>query len=299
MTFPERIGLLGFGEVGQILGADIPFEHGSLAAYDLQFGTQSGAPLEAAATDRHVIVCRDASSLGGTCDLIISAVTGEQALFAAQSVAHNIQADTWYVDVNSAAPSTKRQAAELINGTGGRYVEASIMSPAPPKRLAAPILLGGPFAERFLPVGQMIGLTNMTFFSDTYGQASAAKMCRSVMIKGIEALLSEALITARSYGVEKTVLASLSDLFPGPDWPTLARYMIGRTLERGGRRAEEMREVAKTVADTGLTPDMSLGTVTRQDWAKTFSDLQSIEPLEDILDALGAAVRDSKKGTAA
>ena len=46
-------------------------------------------------------------------------------------------------------------------------------------------------------------------FSDEIGRASAAKMCRSVIVKGMEALLGESLLAARHYGVESAVLESL------------------------------------------------------------------------------------------
>ena len=72
------------------------------------------------------------------------------------------------------------------------------------------------------------------------------------MIKGIEALLTESLLAARKHGVEDTVLASLQDLLPGVEWRKLAQYMISRSLIHGTRRAEEMREVAHTVANAGL-----------------------------------------------
>ena len=98
-----------------------------------------------------------------------------------------------------------------------------------------------------------LGFTGASVFAREVGKASAAKMCRSVMVKGMEALLTESLLTARRHGVEETVLASLKDLFPAADWRKLAQYMISRSLIHGKRRAEEMREVAQTVKNAGLT----------------------------------------------
>ena len=92
-------------------------------------------------------------------------------------------------------------------------------------------------------------------------------MCRSVMVKGIEALVTECLMSSHHYGVTDDVLASLKDLFPGQDWDKTGRYMLSRALEHGRRRAEEMREVAKTVADAGVEPMMTRATVDRQQWA--------------------------------
>jgi 3-hydroxyisobutyrate dehydrogenase-like beta-hydroxyacid dehydrogenase len=165
------------------------------------------------------------------------------------------------------------------------------MSPVPPKRIATPILLGGPHAAGFLPLAHDLGFAAASVFSTELGKASAAKMCRSVMVKGIEALLSESLLAARSYGVEDTVLKSLDDLFPGPDWPTLSRYMISRTLEHGRRRAEEMHEVARTVSEAGLAPYMSAATAERQDWAPQYAAALSEQDLGAMLDAIRAMMK--------
>ena len=294
-----RIGLLGYGEVGQIFGADLAIVARQLSTYDVAFSDRSSPQYIKVLAQPNITRCVSAAELASQSDLIFSAVTAEQANAAAHSVCKHLLRDAWFVDLNSASPATKRQAAQQINKTGGRYVEASVMSPVPPTRLATPILIGGLHASGFLKLKNSIGLTDVSVFSDQYGPTSAAKMCRSIMVKGIEALLVESLVTARGYGVEKTVLNSLDDLLPGPDWPRLAKYMIGRTLEHGGRRAEEMREVAKTVNDASLPANMSLATVAVQDWAKTYPEFQNLEALDAILDALGAAALQSTKGNAA
>jgi len=92
------------------------------------------------------------------------------------------------------------------------------------------------------------------------------------------------MLTARHYGVEETVLDSLSDLLPVGDWEKLARYMISRSLEHGVRRAEEMREVAKTVAEAGVSPLMSGAAAERQDWAAHHKSALAHEGLAALLD---------------
>ena len=99
------------------------------------------------------------------------------------------------------------------------------------------------------------------------GHASAIKMCRSIMIKGIEALTVECLLTARHYGIEDDIIASLDKSYPHMDWDREAGYSIGRVVQHGRRRAAEMREAAETVAEAGLVPLMAGATAARQDWA--------------------------------
>ena len=108
--------------------------------------------------------------------------------------------------------------------------------------------------------------------SQELGVASAVKMCRSVMIKGLEAMVIEAYTTARAYGVEDAVLASLQETFPGIDWEKQGAYFFQRVIEHGRRRSEEVREVAQTVREIGLEPWSAQGTAERQAWVADLAD---------------------------
>ncbi|HEX5007620.1 MAG TPA: DUF1932 domain-containing protein [Hyphomonadaceae bacterium] len=293
-----RIALIGFGEVGRILAEDLSAVAVGLSAFDLKFSDPKSGPSTAAHATGIPAALSAREAVTG-CEIIISAVTAAQTLAAATSAASEIACDAVFLDLNSASPAVKREAAEAIHRAGGRYVEAAVMSPVPPRRIATPMLLGGPHARDFLPEAGMLGFAGVEFFSADIGKASAAKMCRSVMVKGIEALLSESLLAARSYGVEDTILKSLDDLLPGPDWTKLARYMIGRTLEHGTRRAEEMREVARTIAEAGLEPHMSSAAAGRQAWAPQFASALSEQDLGDMLDAIRELMNAKSKGAAA
>ena len=125
------------------------------------------------------------------------------------------------------------------------------------QQAAAPLLIGGPQAEAIAPRLQRLGL-NARYGASTVGQVSAIKMCRSVMIKGLEALTTECLFAAREYGVEEEVLSSLHHSFPSLGWTgAFPDYLISRVAEHGIRRSEEMEEVVKTLRDVGSAGIMS------------------------------------------
>lgn len=294
MSAIEHICLLGFGEVGQALAADFQAVGiTQLTAFDLLFKEPESACARAARA-ANVRIEASAAEAVAAADLVVSAVTAAQDVAAARSVVGAMKAGAYFLDVNSVSPGVKLATAALIEGSGARYVEAAIMSPISPKGVGSPMLLGGKHAAAFLPLARRLGFSGAQVFSDQIGRASAAKMCRSVMIKGMEALLTESLLSARHYGVESTVLDSLRNLFPGTDWSMLARYMISRSLIHGRRRAEEMREVAQTVNEAGLEPHMSAACAQRQDWAASFRDAASIEELESMLDAVLARAKAEK-----
>jgi 3-hydroxyisobutyrate dehydrogenase len=262
--FPKRLAIIGFGEVGQIFARQFADAGvGDTAVWDIVF-PDATAPQSKAAAAGPWTKCASAHEATLNADVVISAVTAASAADAAMNVVMAKGAFFW--DLNSVSPETKIGAADVIEKVGGRYVEAAIMSSVPPKGIRSPMLLGGPHARDF--IAQMVPFNlDLTAYSDEIGTASAVKMCRSVLIKGLEVLLVESMLAARHYGVERDVLASLGDAIPHPDWPKQAAYMISRALIHGRRRAEEVREVAATVFDAGVEPLMSRAIAQRQDWA--------------------------------
>lgn len=280
-----RIGLLGFGEVGRALADDVAARGTALAAWDLLFADPASAPSDAARI-RGVRIGADAPDAVRDADLVISAVTAAQTVAAAEAAAPGLQREAMYLDLNSASPDAKIEAARKIQAVGGLYIEAAVMSPILPLRAGVPILLGGAHAAGAAPLLRGLGFTGASVFSAELGKASAAKLCRSVIVKGVEALLCESLFAARRYGVEDAVIDSLGDLFPGCDWPTLSRYMIARAILHGTRRAEEMREAARTVEAAGLAPLAALATAQRQEWAAAFKPALAHDALPALLDAI-------------
>ena len=249
-----RIGLVGYGEVGRILAEDLRARGvARIAAYDSKLGGAAQAPLREHAARHGVELAASHAALAANADLIVSAVTASQAVPVAAACAPAIHPGTWFLDFNSASPGAKIDAAGLIDAAGGHYVEGAVMTSVPPYRIRVPLLLGGPNAA-----GLQAGLAELGFaprvVSEKLGVASATKMCRSVMIKGLEAMVVESFSAARAYGVEDAVLASLAETFPGIDWEKQGSYFFQRVIEHGRRRAEEMREVAQTVREAGLEP---------------------------------------------
>lgn len=267
-----RIGLIGYGEVGRILAEDLRTQGVAVSAYDVKLETVAGAATLLAHAQQHQVqLAASAAALSAEADFIISAVTASQTVAVARACAATIQPGTFFLDFNSASPGAKQRAAELIDGAGGRYVEGAVMTSVPPYRIKVPLLLGGAFARELAPLINRLGFAAVVA-SEQLGVASATKMCRSVMIKGLEAMVIESFTTARQYGVEDAVIASLYETFPGIDWEKQAAYFFQRVIEHGRRRSEEVLEVAETVREAGLTPWSASGTAQRQAWVADGAD---------------------------
>lgn len=252
----SALTLIGFGEAGhcfatsgdwsrQLRVFDIAREQPAMRERLADAGVQDFATL--------------AQALAGSA-IAISLVTADQALIAAKAVAAaGPLGGLLFCDLNSVAPQTKQAAAQAIEAAGGRYVDVAVMSPVYPARLNAPLLVSGPHAQAGATHLSALGFTQVTIAGSTVGAASATKMVRSVMVKGIEALTAEMMLAARAGGVIEGVLASL-----GGDWADKADYNLDRMLAHGTRRAAEMEEVAATLEGFGIPPLMTRGTIARQ-----------------------------------
>ena len=267
----RQVCLIGYGEVGRILAEDLRAQALAVTAFDIKLRGEAGEPLREHALQYGVELAASHVDAVARADLVISAVTASQAVQVAEDCAPGLMPGSFFLDFNSASPGAKQRAAEFVSGVGGRYVEGAVMTSVPPYRIKVPLLLGGPDAQALMPALRGMGFAPR-FVSASLGVASATKMCRSVMIKGMEAMVIESLTTARHYGVEDAVLASLAETFPGIDWETQAAYFFQRVIEHGRRRSEEVREVAQTVREAGLTPWSASGTADRQAWMADLAD---------------------------
>lgn len=154
----------------------------------------------------------------------------------------------------------------MVSSSGAQFIEVAVMAPVSPYGHLVPMLLNGPGAGAFVDAMAPFGMRLDVLPSSPIGSAAAVKMCRSIVVKGLEALMLECVLAATRFGANDLVFASLDESFPGLDWKQLAGYMIGRVVVHGERRAREMEEVAGTLRAIGIDPIMAEAAARRQAW---------------------------------
>ena len=302
----RQIALIGFGEVGGIFGHDFAAEGLGVTVFDILLNSEDSCQAMLAKAKSADV--RPSDTLDGAvrgADLVISAVTASSAAEVATSAGPFLCAGQIYLDINSVSPDTKLEIARTLKDSHATFIEAAVMAAVSPQRLKVPILLGGAHAADAAPHLQAIGM-NVKPISDRIGVASAIKMCRSIIIKGLEAITVESMFTARRYGAEKQVLESLTATYPDMGWnEALPDYLISRVAEHGKRRAAEMREAAQAISDAGLEPFTALATARRQDWlaqavAKFSLALPKGEDFawQELADAIAEATSAQEKSSA-
>jgi 3-hydroxyisobutyrate dehydrogenase-like beta-hydroxyacid dehydrogenase len=280
----HHISIIGFGEAAQAFVNGWRGQDTTLAVQAFDVKTLGCAEVaQGKVQDYRRCHVKGVASLGDlmeTADIAFSLVTADQALRVAKDAAEHITPGAFFFDGNSCAPDTKRQNAELIEAKGGHYIDMAIMAPVHPRLHKTPILISGAEAERALDILTGLGM-EARIEAGPVGRASSIKMIRSIMVKGMEALMAEAMLAGRRAGVEDVVLDSLEKSWPGFDWCAHTAYNLERMMMHGERRAAEMREVVKTIDDLDLASDMSQATV---EWQQVIGDLG----LDAGADELGA-----------
>lgn len=277
----DKVGLIGFGEAAMAFA--LGWNGGVarvLAAYDIKTDTKAlRQQMLADYAKARVEAADSAENLSQGATTIFSLVTANQAGQAALSVCNSLENDAFFFDCNSCSPGTKRDAAQVIEAAGGRYVDVAVMAPVYPKLHQVPLLISGPHstdAARFLRAADM----NVSIVEGEIGAASAIKMIRSIMVKGIEALSAECFLASRKAGIDPVILQSLDQSYPEFHWAEKAAYNLERMMAHGKRRAAEMHEVVKTVEELGLSGDMSHASAL---WQQRIGDLE----LDAGVDQLG------------
>lgn len=253
----KALALIGFGEAGATFASAAAWRE-TACAFDI------AADRRSAMVAVGVLAAGDARSALADAPLVLSLVTADQALAAAEACAGLLQPGAIWCDMNSVAPDTKRRAALAISAEGGRYVDVAVLAPVHPARMNVPLLISGPAAGDAREALAARGFADVRVVGADVGQASAIKMIRSVMVKGVEALTDEMMAAADAAGVADEVLASLDRSQSRAPWTERAAYNLERMTTHGARRAAEMEEAVQTLAALGVDPIMTRGTVQRQ-----------------------------------
>lgn len=265
MKAVTRIAWLGFGRVAATLSPALAAHGALISAYDLLLERPGGeATLRARAEGASdgplpVRFAPLAEALVGA-DLILSAVTAEVALEVARCAAPHLRAGQVFLDLNSTAPSVKLAIGEALAPSGVDYVEGAVLDAIGTAGARAHILLGGARAEKLAAALRSLGL-NATFFRAEIGAASTLKMLRSVLTKGLEALLIEFLLAGRRASLAQELWADMAGFFERTSFERAADNWVASHGSAHARRYHEMLQAAETLRALGVEPVMTAATV--------------------------------------
>jgi 3-hydroxyisobutyrate dehydrogenase-like beta-hydroxyacid dehydrogenase len=250
------LAFVGFGELaaGLAEGLSRSGRHELRAYMRTEPAPDSQQARELAAAG--VTSCQQLADAVSAADAVLAAVPASSQLEVAERSAPLLSNDCLYVDFASAPPAAKLGAAELVSAAGARYVDAAVLGTVLTSGFAVPILASGPGAAAFEMLVAPDGL-KVRAVDAPPGHAALVKLIRGVYLKGRDALVAEMMLTAKRYGVEELVAASIGG--PGEEvpFPALAERVLCSLAVHAGRRADELDATSQVVEGAGVDPALT------------------------------------------
>lgn len=255
--------MIGLGEAGGAIASGLAEQGRHVVAYD----TRASEPaLRRFAEESGIELVDSPTELAAKADLLVCVTSGSVAVQVAEQFAGELGERHLYSDWNSTSPRCKRDVASVVGSSGAGFADGAVMAAVPPHRHRVPVLVSGDAATRVAEVATELGM-RVDVVGEQPGQASAVKMYRSLLVKGLEALVLECTLGAERHGVAERVLTSMNGSLPYDDWEALASYLLDRTVVHGKRRAAELCEVATTLTESGIAPLLADAGAQRLRWA--------------------------------
>ncbi len=286
-----KIGFIGFGEAAFNIAKGLKSEGvESIHAYDKFWNVEPQAELvRKRAAEAGVALAASLEELIGGVEMVVSAVSANLAVPIARDSAAFLRKGQLYVDINSAAPTTKVEASEII-ADKALFVDAAVMGPVPGNGHRVPILASGTGSELFQETMTPYGM-KITVVPGPVGGSSASKMFRSIFMKGFVMLLLETVVASHKYGIEDDVLASIEETLTADSFVKIANGLISRGVIHSERREHEMDEVIATLKDLSVDGIMSEATKKKLRWCtelKLKEHFRGVPPedFHEILDVI-------------
>jgi 3-hydroxyisobutyrate dehydrogenase-like beta-hydroxyacid dehydrogenase len=234
----RRVALLGLGEAGRRLAADLGGAGIDLRGYDPHAGDVQIA-----------VRAPDLESAVAGCDAVLSVNTAAVALEVAAAAAPALRDGAIYADLNTASPELKRRLAALTEAAGARFADVALLGPVPARGLGTPALASGDgaraFADAFGPLGMPVEVV-----SQRAGDAAALKLLRSVFMKGLAAAAVESLRAGEAAGHADWLRQELADVIGEP----LLERLLEGSRAHAVRRVDELEAARELLLGLGIEP---------------------------------------------
>ncbi len=238
-----RCAVIGLGEAGRIYALALKDQGHEVVGYDL-------APLSAPGVTR---VNTMAEAVEGAQAVLVMTPASVSAQIAKEAAAY-LSPMTCYADFTSSAPSDKR-ALEWELPPGVRPADVAILGPVISLGVTTPLMAVGPgaqvVADLLTPAGASVEVVQ-----GNLGDAMGHKLLRSIFMKGLAALVGEAVEAGRRAGCEEWVRGQIAKELSGDAQATIDRFIVG-SAKHAARRADEMGAVLEYCEALGAASDMS------------------------------------------
>jgi 3-hydroxyisobutyrate dehydrogenase-like beta-hydroxyacid dehydrogenase len=243
-----RIAIFGLGEAGSLIGADLAAAGVDVHGFDpADVRTPRGV-------HRHADPC---AAVAGV-DAVLALTAAADAPMALEQAIDNIPAGAVYADLSTAARELKQGLGDTAAAHGLDFADVALMSIVPERRLRTPALASGSGAKALIALLSPLGMP-LEFVGDEPGMAATRKLLRSVVMKGLAAVLIEAMRASDAAGLASETWGNIVEQLGDADEPFLRRLVDG-TAPHADRRRHEMEAAAELLEQLGVEPLMTVAT---------------------------------------
>ena len=244
-----RVCVLGLGEAGSLIATDLARAGDDVQGYDPSaVPTPEGVARQAG----------PAAAVAG-CALVMAVTPGAGALVALDGVVAFLAEEAVYADLSTGSPSSKEQLAAVIAGRGLLFADVALMAPVPGRGIRTPALASGSGAGQYAQLVNARG-GNVEVVGDRAGEAATRKLLRSVVMKGLAALLIESMEAAERDGKSAWLWDHLEAELTSLD-PAMLRRLLLETAPHAPRRLEEMTAARELLVESGSPALMTTATI--------------------------------------
>lgn len=244
----RKVAIFGLGEAGSLFAADLASLGIDVDAYDpADVDTPPGI-------QRHDKP-NDAVS---EADVVLALTGGADAETAIKQALDDIPKSALYADLSTNSAGTKNTLATTAKSAGLEFVDVAMMTTVPGHGLRTPSLASGDGASRYIEIFRDLGVP-VERVSDVPGDAAIRKLLRSVVVKGLAALVIEAMRAGEQAGCEEWLWENLATAITKADQAFVARLVNG-TEKHAVRRLHEMEASVALLEELGVDPLLTRAT---------------------------------------
>jgi 3-hydroxyisobutyrate dehydrogenase-like beta-hydroxyacid dehydrogenase len=240
-----HIAVLGLGEAGSIFANELSAMGFIVSGWD---------PLPKRSLHEKVRFAKSNADAAKDADIVFSVNISSVSEEIAKEVLPVLNTGKIYAEMNTSSPQKKITVYEILKPSGVQYVDLAIMAPVPPKGIKTPFLLSGPGAKLMKEKLEQFNL-NMEVLSENAGDASTKKLLRSIVYKGVAAVICEATEAGKAFGLEKYIREQIASVIGGND-ELIERFIEG-SYTHAERRIQEMEAVVSMLQEKNIEPLLS------------------------------------------
>jgi 3-hydroxyisobutyrate dehydrogenase-like beta-hydroxyacid dehydrogenase len=240
-----HIAILGLGEAGSRFANDLVNLGVQVTGWD---------PNPQRELHPRIIFSKNNQDACRQADIIFSVNLSSVSELVAKEVLPALNSKKIYAEMNTSSPEMKVRISNILKSSGVQFVDVAIMAPVPPKGIFTPLLTSGPGA---LILKEKVSHLNLylSVLNDTVGDASTRKLLRSIVYKGIAAVICEAVEAGKVFELEGYVREQIQSIIGGNS-ELIDRFIEG-SVTHAERRTHEMEAVARMLESKGIEPILS------------------------------------------